>query len=83
MSDTRKRPAQLELFAGAGEVHALGLLGWEDALWTKPMEITLLSGQRLTMTLEVLRRQPRLAPAGLAENAETKPTHLSDGPEDK
>src|SRR5208337_4310638 len=43
MIQTKKKPAQIELFAGAGnpgeglrgQIHQLGLLGWEDALWTK------------------------------------------------
>ncbi len=55
-SQTKKKPAQLELFAGAGEIHQLGLLGWEDALWTKPFEVRLLSGDRLTFDLATLRR---------------------------
>jgi hypothetical protein len=73
MSQTKKKPAQLELFAGAGEVHALGLLGWEDALWTKPIEIKLLSGEKFTVTLEVLRRRPWVVRAGHAGNAEPTP----------
>src|SRR5271154_398080 len=42
---TKRKPAQMELFAGAGDardVHALGLLGWSDPLWTKRFEIPLL-----------------------------------------
>jgi hypothetical protein len=52
----KKRPRQMELFPGRGEVHALGLLGWEDALWTKPLEIELLCGDRLVINLITIRR---------------------------
>ena len=51
----KKRPNQLELFPGRGEVHALGLLGWEDALWTTPIEIRFLSGDRLVTNLRAIR----------------------------
>lgn len=56
MSLTKKRPRQLELFAGAGEIHELGLLGWEDALWTRRFEIELLDGSKLSMDLATIRR---------------------------
>lgn len=60
MSQTKKKASQLELFAGRGEIHGLGLLGWEDALWTKPIKIKLLSGETLTVNLETIRRLQRL-----------------------
>jgi len=55
----KKKPAQLELFAGAaikGQARALGLLGWDDLLWTQPIEIKLLSGDTLRLNLETIRR---------------------------
>ena len=74
MSQTKKKPAQLELFAGAGEIHELGLLGWEDALWTKTFEVPLLSGDRLTLDLATIRRLQRLVlpSAARASNAAKK-----------
>jgi hypothetical protein len=57
----KKKAAQLELFAAAGEVHQLGLLGWEDALWTKPIQISLIGGQTLTVNLETIRRLRKVA----------------------
>ncbi len=83
MSQTKKKPAQLELFAGAGnpgeglhgQVHALGLLGWEDALWTKHFEVRLLSGDRLTFDLATLRRsrQDKSSSAAHASSAVKTP----------
>jgi hypothetical protein len=70
MKKQRKPPAQMELFQGRREIHALGLLGWEDALWTKPIEIRLLSGETLRVTLQTLRAVSR---KGVAANAESSP----------
>lgn len=71
----KKRSAQLELFAGAGssQIHELGLLGWEDALWTKRFEVTLLDGRKLTLDLVTVRRLQSCelpAPASTAENTQ-------------
>jgi hypothetical protein len=74
MSQTKKKPAQLELFADHGEIHELGLLGWEDALWTKPIEIRLLSGETLLLNLETIRRLQRLKLPVPAESAAGKPS---------
>jgi hypothetical protein len=55
----KKKPTQLELFAGVaikGQARALGLLGWDDLLWTQPIEIKLLSGDTLWLNLETIRR---------------------------
>lgn len=59
----KNRSAQLELFAGAGssQIHELGLLGWEDALWTKRFTIELLDGTKLPMDLATIRRLHRIA----------------------
>jgi len=64
----KKPPAQLELFAGAGDarrgkravmdsdqVHALGLLGWRDPVWTQQIEIPLCGGSRLRLRLIDIR----------------------------
>jgi hypothetical protein len=59
----KKKPLQLELFAGAGEVHELGLLGWDDALWTKRFEIELLDGTKLALDLITIRRLHAIARA--------------------
>src|SRR5271163_282857 len=59
MSKTRKPPAQMALFAGKGEIHGLGLLGWEDALWSKKIEVPLLNGKCLTLDLATIRRSHR------------------------
>lgn len=77
MSQTRKKPAQMELFAGQGEIHELGLLGWEDALWTKRFEVPLLSGDHLTLDLVTVRRlhkceYPSPAPASSAESKQNR-----------
>jgi len=56
----KKMPAQLELFKQSGQVHALGLLGWNDALWTKPIAVPLLGGDVLTVNLETIRRLQKL-----------------------
>lgn len=77
----KKKPAQLELFAGRSEVHTLGLLGWEDALWTKPITIPLLGGEKLQTNLVTIRRLQSLpaaaSPVLLARNGcsacESKP----------
>ncbi len=75
MSQTRKKAAQLELFAGrvsSGEAaavssalktdaHSLGLLGWRDPLWTTRFEITLLDGTQLPMTLATIRQLHAIA----------------------
>ena len=84
MSDTKKKPAQLELFAGhvsSGDVHALGLLGWRDPLWTRRFEIQLLDRSKLILTLATIRQLHAIAkmpalplgPGGAcaAENART------------
>lgn len=58
----KKPKAQLELFAGRGEIHQLGLLGWEDALWTTRFEIPLLDGHKLYLNLITIRRLHQCAP---------------------
>jgi hypothetical protein len=61
-----KTPKQLELFAATGDagvVHALGLLGWRDPLWTTRFEIPLLDGTRLPMTLATIRQLHAIARA--------------------
>ncbi len=62
MGNTKKKPAQLELFAEAAnsQIHQLGLLGWRDPLWTTRFTITLLDGTKLPMTLITVRRLQRL-----------------------
>lgn len=53
-----KRAKQLELFAGAvdeREVHALGLLGWRDPLWTTKINIPLMDGRSLVLRLIDIR----------------------------
>jgi hypothetical protein len=72
MSSTRKKPEQLKLFAGRGEIHELGLLGWEDSLWTKRFEVTLLGGQTLTLDLATVRRLQRLELPARASSAGEK-----------
>jgi hypothetical protein len=59
-----KTAKQLELFAGAVDaqaVHALGLLGWKDPLWTTRFEIVMLDGTRLPMTLATIRQLHAIA----------------------
>jgi hypothetical protein len=63
-----RTPKQLELFAGAGDgksphggidpcqIHALGLLGWKDPLWTTRITIQLLDGHNLCLRLLDIRR---------------------------
>jgi len=53
----KKDNAQLPLFPAAGNVRALGLLGWRDPLWTRKIEIQLLSGDKLTIDLATIRRR--------------------------
>ena len=62
---TMKKPKQMELFAvaDAGQIHALGLLGWRDPLWTTRFEIEMLDGTRLSMTLATIRQLHTIARA--------------------
>lgn len=62
MSQTPKKPAQLELFEGVAKcspdtnwIHTLALLGYKDPLWTRKFEIPLLNGQTISFTLRNLR----------------------------
>lgn len=62
----KKPPKQLELFAKTWtgseyEIHALGLLGWRDPLWIRKIEITMLDGQKLLMSLLSIRKLHRIA----------------------
>lgn len=54
----KKPKPQMELFAVHGErdIHALGLLGWRDPLWTTKFKIELQGGQHLTLDLATIRR---------------------------
>ena len=78
----KRKPAQLELFAAAGEIHQLGLLGWEDALWTKLIAIPLLGGQTLQLNLVTIRRLRQVENfKALALNAASSPPASSLLPE--
>jgi hypothetical protein len=59
----KKPPRQMELFAAHDnrDVHALGLLGWRDPLWTKRFEIPLLDGHNLVLTLATIRQLHSIA----------------------
>lgn len=70
----KKRPQQLELFAGAGEIHELGLLGWDDALWTKRFEIPLLGGSSLTLDAITIRRLHAIAKGPSSELPPSPPS---------
>ena len=61
-----KRDDQLPLFPAAGNVHALGLLGWKDPLWTRKFSIELISGAKLTLDLATIRRLHVAVKAGVA-----------------
>lgn len=71
----KKPQAQLELFAGHDErdVHALGLLGWRDPLWTRRFTIELLNGQHLFTNLITIRRLHAVAKSDPASAAEKTP----------
>lgn len=65
---SRTREKQLELFEVRGEgltaqeIHALGLLGWKDPLWTKQLEIPLIGGRKLSLRLVDVRALVRWPP---------------------
>lgn len=65
----KKPPAQLELFAGHGDPHTLGLLGWRDPIWTTRFSIELLNGHKLFLNLISIRRPPKADPASAAANS--------------
>ena len=80
-----KRPKQLGLFDGVyselgpSEIHALGLLGWRDPIWTQRIKIPLCGGQSLFLRLIDIRalhevaRKPDPDPPDTAANAAAKP----------
>jgi hypothetical protein len=77
MKRQKPKPKQLALFAdhADGQIHALGLLGYGDALWTKPIEIELISGQKLIVNLETIRRLQRLEmPAAASQGTDQTST---------
>ena len=60
----KRPPAQLELFGAAvdaaggltaEDIHALGLLGYKDPLWTRRLDIPLLGGKELSLRLVDIR----------------------------
>jgi hypothetical protein len=71
-----KTAKQLELFVGAADdaqVHALGLLGWKDPVWTTRISIPLCGGSNLLLRLidiralhEMVRRADPESPAPAA-----------------
>lgn len=71
----KKKAAQLELFAAAGEaeIHALGILGWKDPLWTTRFSIPLLDGHQLYLNLITIRRLQDCALPARASGANAKP----------
>lgn len=66
---TKKKAAQLELFATRGQIHALGVMGYNDPLWSKAIKIPLLSGKTLTVNLITIRALARWRLLPLKKNA--------------
>ena len=77
----KKPKRQLELFAAHDEkeIHALGLLGWRDPLWTTKFAVELRSGEHLTLDLATVRRLRQVALPSFAAGAET-PSPETDRP---
>lgn len=76
----KKQPRQLELFAATyrgseQEIHALGLLGWRDPLWSRKIEIEMQDGEKLIITLATIRQLQRCAALASpsARNAKRSP----------
>jgi len=65
MATRLKHAAQRPLFpAAVATDRELGLLGWNDPLWTRKFDIELLSGAKLTLDLVTIRRLHALVKAG-------------------